>query len=164
LSKFLWFGIVVALGLGLGAFYILEALPDSAEEALRQFNTKVVAEDQIMDPLILAGKKVVPLVLKEIENKDMSRRRYAIAALGHLGDSSALPTLESILKDPSEVDYFRCDALEAIALLDSDVGRTFAKQQIASSVNCLSQISQSLVAGKLPNRRTYLQALLRWHQ
>jgi len=117
-----------------------------------------------MDPLILAGKKVVPSLLKEIQDKNMQRRRYGIAALGLLGDPSALPTLETILKDPSEADYFRCDALEAIALLDSNVGRSFAKEQAASSVGCLTQISQSLVAGNLPNRRTYLQALLRWHQ
>jgi HEAT repeat protein len=117
-----------------------------------------------MDPLIVAGKKVVPLLLKEIQDKNMLQRRYGIVALGHLGDLSAIPVLERILKDPSEIDYFRCDALEAIALLDSDEAHVLAKEQASSSVDCINQLAEALVNGKLPVRRTYLQALVGWHE
>lgn len=94
----------------------------------------------------------------------MQQRRYAIAALGHLEDPSVLPTLENIFKDVSELDYFRCDALEAIALLNPSVGLALAEENTSSATSCISQLSSSLVAGNLPNRRTYLQALTGWHQ
>jgi hypothetical protein len=165
-SRFVGIGILFAFVLGGGAFYLLRALPNTPEEALHRFHvpSEVIAEDQIMDPLILAGKTVVPLLLKEIQDKNMPRRRYGIAALGHLGDSSALPALERILKDPSEIDYFRCDALQAIALLDPNAARILAKEQTASSVDCINQLSGALANGTLPTRRTYLQALVGWHQ
>ena len=165
LRRFVILSFSLALvSFAIGGMYLFSTLPGSPEEALKRFHTEMVAEDQLIDPLILAGKGVVPLLLKEVQDKNMQQRRYGIAALGHLGDPAALPVLESIFKDPSEIDYFRCDALEAIALLDSNVGRVLAKEQTASSVSCSSQLSGSLVAGKLPNRRTYLQALVGWHQ
>lgn len=158
-------GILFAFIFGGGAFYLLRALPDSPEEAVRRFHfpSEMIAEDQLMDPLILGGKKVVPLLLKEIQDRNMQRRRYGIAALGHLGDPSAIPILEHIFKDPSEIDYFRCDALEAIALLDLNTARGLAKEQPASTEIC-SQLSELLGQGKLPSRRTYLEALVGWHQ
>ena len=165
-SRFIGVGILFAFVLGGGAFYLLRPLADTPEEALHRFHfpSEVRAEDQIMDPLIVAGKKVVPLLLKEIQDKNMPQRRYGIAALGHLGDLSAIPALEGILKDPLEIDYFRCDALEAIALLDSDAARILAKEQTSSSVDCINQLVEALINGKLPTRRTYLQALVGWHE
>lgn len=165
-SRFIGVGILFAFVLGGGAFYLLRPLADTPEEALHRFHfpSEVRAEDQIMDPLIVAGKKVVPLLLKEIQDKSMPQRRYGIAALGHLGDLSAVPALEGILKDPLEIDYFRCDALEAIALLDSDAARILAKEQTSSSVDCINQLVEALINGKLPTRRTYLQALVGWHE
>lgn len=150
--------------LAIGGLLYFQVVPGSPEEALEKFHSAQVAEDQLIDPLILAGKKVVPLLIKEIKDKNMQQRRYAIAALGHLEDPSALPTLENIFKDVSEIDYYRCDALEAIALLNPSIGRALAKEHTGSSISCISQLSSALVAGKLPNRRTYLQALIGWHQ
>jgi hypothetical protein len=156
--------ILLAGLLAIGGLLYFQVVPGSPEEALEKFHLAQVAEDQLIDPLILAGKKVVPLLIKEIKDKNMQQRRYAIAALGHLEDPSALPTLEIIFKDDSEIDYYRCDALEAIALLDSNVGRALAKEHTDSSISCISQLSRSFVMGTLPNRRTYLQALIGWHQ
>ena len=61
-----------------------ELLTVSPENAIKEFKeSKDKAEDQIMDPLILCGKKVIPLVMKEIEDTNMPNRRYAIAYLGN---------------------------------------------------------------------------------
>src|SRR5262245_45882955 len=83
----------------------------SAEGALNRFYTygndpdDAVAEDMLMDPLIVAGEKVVPLVIREIKNKEMPRRRYAIGFLGNGSYKQALPALEDIFQDLSEKDY-----------------------------------------------------------
>ena len=136
----------------------------SPEETLKRFYSEEMAEDQLVDSLILGGKEIAPLLIEKIKDKNMRQRRYAIAALGHLGDLSAVPALEGILKDTSEIDYFQCDALEAIALLDSHAALVLAKEHSASSVSCLAEFSASLIAGKVSNRRTYLRALFGWHQ
>ncbi|WP_261844793.1 hypothetical protein [Aliamphritea ceti] len=99
----------------------------SAEMAYADFqDTTDQAEDMLMDPLILAGDKVVPLVLKEVQSPDMKLRRYAIHFLGNGRYSEVLPVLESILANDSELDYFRADALASIFNIDRDLGLTLA--------------------------------------
>ena len=71
---------------------------------------------------------MVPFICAAIRHKDMKHRRYAIGALGYLGDIRALATLESILNDPKEIDYFRGDALHSIYQLDRKLGLRYAKQ------------------------------------
>ena len=75
--------------IGLGALLCLlwavaEGPLRNPDEALKDFyDAGDRAEDQLMDPLILTGRSVVPLVLKELPNKDMRPRRYAIGFLGN---------------------------------------------------------------------------------
>jgi hypothetical protein len=73
--------LVVAAWLAMSLY---SHVPRSPELALKAFYEREVAEDQIMDPLILAGPSVVPYVEKELANEDMPNRRYAVAALGNL--------------------------------------------------------------------------------
>jgi hypothetical protein len=68
--------------------------PYSPENALEIFYSYNGAEDELMDPLLLAGRKVIPLLIEQIKHQNMPKRRYAILAVGHLGDSSSLPILE----------------------------------------------------------------------
>ncbi|MBI5025153.1 MAG: HEAT repeat domain-containing protein [Nitrospirae bacterium] len=154
--------IIVAISLPLLLIWIFY-IPHSPEDALQQFYTYESMEDELKDPLIIAGPKVVPLLIKEIQNKDMPHRLYAIRALGDLGDSSALNVLKSILNDTSEIDYFRCGALEAIALIDIDVARELAKQYKETDITSLSEISRYLLSHNKPPhwvvRRTYIEAL-----
>ena len=158
------FALIVTATLITGvSIYVYQTLPSSPEDALQRFHSEKVAEDQIIDPLILIGKPVVPLLLKEVKDRNMEGRRYAIAALGHLEDQAALSTLEDIFKDDSETDYYRCDALNAIALLNPNVGLAFAKVNANSATDCIGQLSRALVSGELPTRRTYFQALTRQH-
>ena len=85
-------------------------------------------EPDIDDPLIARGRSMVPAICNAIKHKDMKRRRYAIGALGFIGDRHALPTLEDVLNDRSEIDYFREDALHSIYQLDRKLGHTYAKR------------------------------------
>ena len=85
-------------------------------------------EPEISTPLTKAGPKMIPAIIEAIGHKDMKRRRYAISALGHLKDRSALDALTTIVKDESEEDYFRGDAVAAIYQIDQDLGTLLAKQ------------------------------------
>ncbi len=85
-------------------------------------------EPELDDPLIEAGKNMTLVICDAIKHKDMRLRRYAIGALGYIGDVRALPTLEAILKSKDEIDYFRGDALHAIYQIDKTLGKKYAKR------------------------------------
>lgn len=118
----------------------------------------------LMDPLILAGKKVVPLVIREIKNKEMPRRRYAIGFLGNGSYRQSLPALEEILQDVSEKDYFRGDALKAIYLIEEALGMKYA-EKYKESPGLLGDIAKDLLNGRisLKDRRSYYDALTGRH-
>jgi hypothetical protein len=83
-------------------------------------------EPEIDDPLIEAGRPIVPAICEAIRHKDMKYRRYAIGALGFIGDRRALPTLTGILEDRSEAGWLRGDALKSIYQIDRVLGQSFA--------------------------------------
>jgi len=91
---------------------------EEARKVLNDFYTNQAPEPLLCDPLINAGKAIVPYLVREIENKNMPRRRYAIGALERLGDRRSLPLLVKVLDDESEVFYFRDDAIRAIFHID----------------------------------------------
>ena len=98
----LWIGlIIVGFTFAIVVWWVFAQGPfRNPRDALQDFLTgHDRAEDQLMDPLILCGGRVVPLVIAEIQNKDMHRRRYAIGFLGNGHYSEALPVLEKILSD-----------------------------------------------------------------
>lgn len=86
------------------------------------------AEGDMMDPLVVAGPKMIPEILEAISHKDMQRRRYAIGALGNLGDERPVEPLEAIVEDEKEEDYFRSDALESIYKLDAGRAKKLAEK------------------------------------
>ena len=85
-------------------------------------------EEELSDPLIHAGRAMTAPICEAIAHKDMKYRRYAIGALGQTGDPSAIPQLESILKNITEQDYFRADALKSIHQINPTLGATYAKK------------------------------------
>lgn len=132
-------------------------------DALSDFyEAKDRAEDQLIDPLILAGRDVVPLVIEELPNKEMRLRRYAIGFLGNGRYTQALPCLEAILQDESEIDYFRADALEAIYQISPARAKELAPRYV-SGQELLGKVAQDIVAGKNPSffERSYSDAF--WH-
>lgn len=132
-------------------------IPPSAAAALESFYRRDVAEDQLMDPLILAGADVIPLLERDLLNPEMPRRRYAIGALGNIGEPSALPILVRIVQTGSEADYIRCDALSAVARID----RRAADQLIRAAPSLERECQMWLDSGS--PKRGYLKALLGWH-
>jgi hypothetical protein len=96
-------------------FFLIRASYPSPEAALAAFYKGSPGfECNIADPLRNDGRRVVPLVLRDLPDKSMRYRRYAIGFLGEHRYVEALPVLERILADITEKDYFRADALLAI--------------------------------------------------
>ena len=143
------------------------AAPDriSADDALKRFYENQGPEDTLMDPLILAGSSAVPRVLKEISNKNMPRRRYAIAFLGNGSYSEAVPILEPILADSSEEDYIRGECLHSIYLIDESRAKQLA-QEYGDREDYLGKISLRIKNGdvELKKRRSHSDAMLEKHQ
>jgi hypothetical protein len=137
----------------------------SPEVALGKFYSYDRAEDQLMDPLILAGDKVVPLVIEKVKDKNMSRRRYAIGFLGNGSYREALPVLQGILQDKTEKNYFRGDALQSIYRIDENLGLNLA-QQYKNEGSFVGNIANDLLGEKkyLMERQTYTAALTGKHE
>lgn len=136
------------------------------QEALADFyEARDRAEDQLIDPLILNGRRVVPYVLRDIQNKDMKLRRYAIGFLGNGRYSEALPILEKILADESEIYYFRSDALEAIYQISPQRARELSPKFI-NGPQLLGGVARDIVEGRNPIHwmRTYKQAFFHVHE
>ena len=117
------------------------------EAALRDFyQAEDRFEDQLVDPLILNGRAVVPLVLRDLTDKAMPLRRYAIGFLGNGEYEEALPLLESILADETELNYFRSDALEAIHRIAPERAARLALQYM-DSPELLGRVAIQIVDG-----------------
>ncbi len=101
----------------------------------KTFYGDAAEESEISAPLLKAGPKMVPAIVEAIAHKDMRHRRYAISALGNLKDKRAVERLTAILKDASEEDYFRGDALVAIYQIDQTLGTQLAKQYAGQGDN-----------------------------
>lgn len=120
----------------------------SPEEAYADFlDTTDQAEDMLMDPLILAGESVVPLVLSEIKSPNMKLRRYAIHFLGNGRYKEAIPELKQILANENELDYFRGDALASIFNMDPKLGIKLSKSYIDRD-DILGRQAQEIAQGQ----------------
>ena len=116
---------LIPIGLFLAAvFYLL--IPRTAEESFEEFLSLETKESYLTQPLCAAGRKVVPVVIERIKDKNLDRRRYAIGFLGSDDYPEALPVLFRILEDDTETDVFRGDALNAIFLLSRNEGSDLA--------------------------------------
>jgi HEAT repeat protein len=144
-------------------------IPSDPATALRSFYERDVAEDQIMDPLILSGDAIVPLLERALVDPDMPRRRYAIGALGNIQSKTAVPVLERMTLDQNEPDYIRCDSLAAIAMIDKSEGLRIASLVMSDREGCLSDTANQLQrdftewARSNSLKRTYLDALIGRH-
>jgi hypothetical protein len=168
LQKAALVGLSALLGAALLGALGFTALRPSASRALASFYehgakpADFVTEDMQMDPLILAGDRVVPLVLRDITNPLMPKRRYAIGFLGNGGYREAKPALRRLLSDPGESAIFRGDALKAIAQIDPDEGRQLASTY-AADPSVLGYSARAILAGGTRAPRGYVQALLGCH-
>ncbi len=85
-------------------------------------------EPELDDPLIEAGSTMTLVICEAVQNRDMKMRRYAILALGYIGDRRALPTLEEIVRSRDEIFYFRGDALQSIYQIDKALAKKYANE------------------------------------
>ena len=88
-------------------------------------------EGDIEAPLLRVGKTIVPSLCRAVADPNMRRRRYGIGALGWIRDRRAILTLETIYANTSEDPLFRGDALEAIFMIDQNLGRSYARNVLA---------------------------------
>ncbi len=111
--------------------------------AWHQFYDLADHEPEIDDPLIEKGAEMVPAIIEAVRHKDMKRRRYAIGALGQIKCKAAIELLEDILKDKSELEHFRSDALHAIYRIDQELGTKLASE-FKSENSYLRMISEEI--------------------
>ena len=140
----------------------------SPKHALNVFLKRECAEDQLINPLIISGKRVIPYLTQKIKDKKMHQRRYAINTLGHLGDNKIIPFLMSILNDTEEIYYFRYDALEAIAMIDITKAQEAARILVEKEIKMVTEFSKKLLESKNPNKfilkkKTLWKAILDRH-
>ena len=123
--------VTAILSVAILSYWFLVRSPyPTAEAALEAFYGGEPRPECLQaEPLREDGARVVPLVIRELPNKAMPRRRYAISFLGEGRHAEALPVLEKILADETEIFYFRADALLAIF----EIAPTRA-QELASQV------------------------------
>ncbi|QDU82566.1 hypothetical protein Pla110_43260 [Polystyrenella longa] len=143
---------------------VFAARSATPEDAFEMFlTTTEFSEGELIDPLILQGDDVVPIVLENVKNKELPRRHYAIIFLGNGRYKESLPTLRSILFDSSESNTIRAQTLEAITQIDFSLGLTFAKQHLDAEGQ-LGLFSNHIVAKLQPvyEQRT-LKDVLRPH-
>ena len=88
-----------------------------------------------MNILIRADPGIWPSIIEAIKQKKMYSRRYAIGALGYIGDRGAIKTLQEILNDQSELDYYRGDALLSLFQIDEMLGREEADRILRDNPN-----------------------------
>ncbi len=143
-----WAGFAIVLALLAGSTWALVRNPFSTpDDALAAFyGGEPRHECELADPLRRAGKAVVPLIIAELPNRSMRRRRYAIAFLGDGGYREALPLLELIARDETERDHFRGDALLAIANIDLELARRITGDLVAPTAH-LSWIAKIILQG-----------------
>jgi hypothetical protein len=88
-------------------------------------------EGDIDAPLVRVGRPIVPSLCRAVADPNMRRRRYAIGALGWIRDRRAILTLETIYANSNEDPLYRGDALEAIFIIDQNLGRLYARNVLA---------------------------------
>ena len=158
--------IVLAVLLALaGGWVFLEGPLRDPADAMNDFlNGGDRFEDQLTDPVVLAGPRVRPLALSAVADREMKYRRYALAWLGCAYYKPARERLHQILYDESEKDYFRADALEALWRLDRDHGRELARTFL-SREDFLGQTAVKLIETGQPwaECRSWVAALTARH-
>jgi hypothetical protein len=125
-------------------------------DAWHQFYDLGDHEPELDDPLIRRGSPMVPAICTAVAHKDMKYRRYALGALGYIRDPGALACLEPILKDTTELEYFRGDALLAIYSINPRLGAHYIAQY-GNENSHLRMIAELISKDALPIGTTGLE-------
>jgi hypothetical protein len=125
-----WLGLVLLIGCLMFGFNCSsqQITEGDVKRVMEEFYSAQVPEPVIMQPLVSAGNKIVPHLSREVLNREMQRRSYAILALGRIGDRRALDSLKRILDDKTEENTPRSCALRAIWHIDRKLGEEYARR------------------------------------
>jgi len=135
----------------------LRPTPQAAYEG---FCSEDVPEALLMDPLIMCGRRVVPIVLANIRDSGMPKRIYAIGFLGNGRYREALPALREVLNRGYEDEQVRRCALESIWMIDDQEGARTSKDFLGRS-DLLGETAREIQCARhSPRRRTYWDALM----
>jgi hypothetical protein len=118
--------IVFGLCFGFGVWMYSDYTNKQAEKALKDFYNYQGFKDKATTPLYQGGEKVIPLVIENVKDKNMTRRLDAIAFLGKPKNYQAMPVLTLITKDETEDIHSRKQALWAIYQIDVKVALDLA--------------------------------------
>lgn len=120
---------LISFALLVSSYWLLQRSPyPTADAALEAFyGGEPRPECMQAQPLRRHGADVVPLIIRDLPNKAMPRRRYAIGFLGEGKYKAALPALEKIVLDDTERFYFKTDALQAIYSISPSRAAELAK-------------------------------------
>lgn len=84
------------------------------------FQNQSVSEEYMLRPIEEAGYAIGPLLTGNIADENMKHRRYAILGLQKINYEPATERLGVILFDPSEQDFYRQDAYEALKTFNNE--------------------------------------------
>ena len=158
--------ILILCAVGVGTVKVLRYARPSPQTALQDFRDPDSARkrDQRMDPLILSGRRVVPLVMSALDRDELSRsrREEAVRFLGNGGYTEAIELLKEMFADSGEPESIRAEALRSIALIDRDLATEYARGYMRD-LSAIGNLARELDRGDtdLLKRRTYWDALLR---
>ncbi len=136
--------IIAGICLFLGYWFYPQTLE---EQAFNEFLTIKTKAPFVVVPLCNAGKKVVPLVIERVKDKNLESRRWAIRFLGSGDYLQAIPVLENIVKDKSEMDYIRGEALYSIYFIDKSLGKRLANSYQNRS-DTLGEVANEIIQNK----------------
>jgi hypothetical protein len=132
-------------------------------QALRQFHTREdIAEDQIACPLVLAGPAACPLALREVRSRKGVNWRYAFLALASLRCRDAVPYLDKMMRDETEKEFLRVDALETLWLIEDPPPEAYARS-LAARRGTLGMFAKWLVEGEPAPEMSPWDAVWCWH-
>ncbi|WP_279357153.1 hypothetical protein [Methylobacterium indicum] len=95
-------------------------------------------------PLRWAGRRIVPVIITEISNRGMPKREHAISFLGEKRYRDALPVLEKIAIDTTELDHIRYVALIAVSEIELKIAQKIAVDMPENSMASI-KIKDSII-------------------
>jgi hypothetical protein len=158
----MFFLILVLAGISFAVFRSRLEPREALSEFYAQARDQETAEDQLICPLILAGKPVCLALMADVTKRNLPLRRYALSAIGSLGCDASVPLLVGIIRDDTEIWYFRSDALDALWLINSELGKKEASHWL-TRVDPLADVARRRLSGEAPWRLSYWRAVLCSH-
>lgn len=94
------------------------------------FVNQYVPEGSITNPIEDAGYYIGPYIVDYINNKNAIYRRYAILGISKNHYTPAIPILNKILYDTSEVDYIKMDVLSTLLEFNTEESNKYVNDYI----------------------------------